>query len=238
MKLSSINNEKVVNWAKLKMKKYRDIEHLFLVEGTHLVEEALNKGIVKEIITLEDRQYDVPTYTVNENIMSRLSDMVSPPNIIAVCNYIIPDDIFGNVLVLDHIQDPGNLGTMIRSAVAFNFNTIIMSKDTVDHYNDKVIRSSEGMIFKVNIIKDDLFSIIELLKKKEYIIAGTDVRMGKNVQYLKGKKCAVLIGNEGAGLSIELKELCDYFVNIKMTPNCESLNASVAASIIMSGIYD
>ena len=184
MKLSSINNEKVVNWAKLKMKKYRDIEHLFLVEGTHLVEEALNKGIVKEIITLEDRQYEVPTYTVNENIMSRLSDMVSPPNIIAVCNYIIPDDITGNVLVLDHIQDPGNLGTMIRSAVAFNFNTIIMSKDTVDHYNDKVIRSSEGMIFKVNIIKDDLFSMIELLKKKEYIIAGTDVRMGKNVQYL------------------------------------------------------
>ena len=238
MKLSSINNEKVVNWAKLKMKKYRDIEHLFLVEGEHLVEEALKKNIIKEIITLEDRQYNVPTYTVTENIMSRLSDMVSPPKIIAVCNYIIPDDITGNVLMLDHIQDPGNLGTMIRSAVAFDFNTIIMSKDTVDHYNDKVIRSSEGMIFKVNIIKDDLFSMIDLLKSKDYIIAGTDVRCGKHVQYLRGKKCAVLIGNEGAGLSIELKELCDYFVNIKMTPNCESLNASVAASIIMSGVYD
>ncbi len=238
MKLSSINNEKVINWAKLKMKKYRDIEHLFLVEGDHLVEEALNKGIVREIITVEDRQYSVPTYTVNENIMSRLSDLTTPPKIIAVCNYIIPDDIKGNVLMLDRIQDPGNLGTMIRSAVAFNFNTIILSKDTVDHYNDKVIRSSEGMIFKVNIIKDDLFSMISLLKKKGYIIAGTDVRRGKNVQYLKGKDCAVLIGNEGAGLSIELKELCDYFVYIKMTEQCESLNAAVAASIIMSGVYD
>ncbi len=238
MKLSSINNEKVVYWAKLKMKKYRDIEHSFLVEGEHLVEEALNKGIVKEIITLEDRQYDVPTYTVNENIMSRVSDLTTPPKVIAVCNYIIPDDISGNVLVLDRIQDPGNLGTMIRSAVAFDFKTIILSKDTVDHYNNKVLRSSEGMIFKVNIIRDDLFSMVSLLKEKGYVIAGTDVQRGKSVQYLRGKKCAVLIGNEGAGLSIELRELCDYFVNIKMSPNCESLNASVAASIIMSGIYD
>ena len=127
MKLSSINNEKVVYWAKLKMKKYRDIEHLFLVEGTHLVEEALNKGIVKEIITLEDRQYNVPTYTVNENIMSRLSDMVTPPNIIAVCNYIIPDDITGNVLILDHIQDPHNLGNIIRTSFCFSIDGIIIS---------------------------------------------------------------------------------------------------------------
>ena len=233
MKLSSINNEKVVYWAKLKMKKYRDIEHSFLVEGEHLVEEALKKNIVKEIITLDDISYDVPTYTVNENIMSRVSDLTTPPRIIAVCNYIIPDDITGNVLILDRIQDPGNLGTMIRSAVAFDFKTIILSKDTVDHYNTKVLRSSEGMIFKINIIRDDLFSMIKLLKEKEYVIAGTDVQRGKSVQYLRGKKCAVLIGNEGAGLSIELRELCDYFVNIKMTPDCESLNASVAAGILI-----
>lgn len=233
MKITSLNNEKVSNWAKLKMKKYRDIEHLFIVESEHLVEEALKKGIVKEIITTEEKSYDVPVYNVTNDIMKRLTSLVTPPKVMAVCSHIMPDDIEGNVLLIDRLQDPGNLGTIIRSAVAFGFNTIIVSNDTVDVYNDKVIRSSEGMIFNINIIKDDLKKMIPLLKEKDYYVIGTDVKRGHNIKEFKNHKCAFVIGNEGSGMNLDIREMCDSFVYIKMSDKCESLNAAVASSIIM-----
>lgn len=238
MKITSIKNPKVIFWAKLKMKKYRDIEHLFIVESEHLVSEALKKGIVKEIITTEDTQYCVPTYNVSIDIMKRISALTTPSKIMAVCEFLMPDDIKGNILILDHIQDPGNLGTIIRSAVAFNFETIIVSEDTVDFYNDKVIRSSEGMIFNINLIKDNLLSIIPMLKEKGYKIYGTDVKNGKNIKEIKNNKCAFIIGSEGKGMSIEVKELCDDFIYINMSKKCESLNAAVASSIIMYEVFN
>lgn len=237
MKITSLNNEKVVAWAKLKMKKYRDIEHSFIVESEHLVEEALKKGIVKEIITTENIDYDVQIYNVTDEIMKRLTSLMTPPKIMAVCSYILPDDIKGRVLVLDRVQDPGNLGTIIRSAVAFNFRTIIISNDTVDVYNDKVIRSSEGMIFNINIIKANLMEIIPTLKERGYILVGTDVKAGKIARNFKDRKCAFVMGNEGAGISVEVKELCDDFVHIPMEKKCESLNVAVASSIMMYEVY-
>ena len=238
MKITSLNNPKVVFWAKLKMKKYRDIEHLFIVESEHLVTEALKKGIVKEIITTEEKEYEVPTYNVSAEIMKRISTLITPSKVMAVCEYLMPDDIKGNILLLDHIQDPGNLGTIIRSAVAFNFSTIIVSEDTVDFYNDKVIRSSEGMIFNINLVKDDLLSIIPVLKEKGYKIYGTDVKKGKNIKTIDNKQCAIIIGSEGKGISIEVKELCDDFIYINMSKTCESLNAAVASSIIMYEVFN
>lgn len=238
MKITSLNNPKVVFWAKLKMKKYRDIEHLFIVESEHLVTEALKKGIVKEIITTEEKEYEVPTYNVSAEIMKRISTLITPSKVMAVCEYLMPDDIKGNILLLDHIQDPGNLGTIIRSAVAFNFSTIIVSEDTVDFYNDKVIRSSEGMIFNINLVKDDLLSIIPVLKEKGYKIYGTDVKKGKNIKTIDNKQCAIIIGSEGKGMSIEVKELCDDFIYINMSKTCESLNAAVASSIIMYEVFN
>ena len=238
MKITSLNNPKVIFWAKLKMKKYRDIEHLFIVESEHLVTEALKKGIVKEIITTEEKEYEVPTYNVSTEIMKRISTLITPSKVMAVCEHLMPDDIKGNILLLDHIQDPGNLGTIIRSAVAFNFSTIIVSEDTVDFYNDKVIRSSEGMIFNINLVKDDLLSIIPVLKEKGYKIYGTDVKKGKNIKTIDNKECAIIIGSEGKGMSIEVKELCDDFIYINMSKTCESLNAAVASSIIMYEVFN
>lgn len=237
MKITSINNPKVAYWAKLKMKKYRDVEHLFIVESENLVNEALKKGIVKEIITTEDKEYKIDTYNVTLEIMAKISSLVTPNKIMAVCNFILPDDIKGNVLILDHIQDPGNLGTIIRSSVAFNFPTIVCSEDTVDAYNDKVIRSSEGMIFNTNIIKDNLISFIPYLKTLGYKVYGTDVINGKNIKSVKEEKVAFVIGSEGKGVSIEVKELCDDFIYINMNEKCESLNAAVASSIIMYDIF-
>ncbi len=238
MKITSLNNEKVVFWAKLKMKKYRDVENLFIVESENLVREALNKGIVTEIITTENFEHkQIPTYNVTPDIMKRISSLVTPSKIMAVCKYIMPNDIEGKVLLIEKIQDPGNLGTIIRSAVAFNFNTIIVSPDTVDYYNDKVVRSSEGMIFNVNIIKSELSDMIVLLKKRDYIIIGTDVDAGEKIRDFKNVKTAFIIGNEGNGISDDIKRLCDYFVKIPMQKKCESLNAAVAASIIMYEVY-
>lgn len=237
MKITSINNPKVTYWTKLKMKKYRDEKHLFIVESENLVNEALKKGIVKEIITTEDKEYSVDTYNVTKEIMAKISSLVTPSKVMAVCNFILSEDIKGNILLLDHLQDPGNLGTIIRSAVAFDFQTIIVSEDTVDVYNDKVIRSSEGMIFSANFLKKNLVTFIPYLKSIGYKIYGTDVIKGKNIKSVNEKKVAFVIGSEGKGVSSEVKGLCDDFIYIDMNKKCESLNAAVASSIIMYDIF-
>ena len=237
MKISSVNNEKVIYWAKLRMKKYRDIEHLFIVESKHLVDEAVKKEIVKEIITTGGYLSSLPTYEVTEEVMKRISSLVSPPSVMAVCEQLKPDDINGNVLLLDRLQDPGNLGTIIRSAVAFGFKTIIASNDTVDFYNDKTIRSSEGMLFNINLIRGNLLDMIELLKEKGYHVIGTDVKDGYDIRKIKKESIALVIGNEGSGMSNETRRHCDGFVKIPMKSNCESLNAAVASSILMYEVY-
>ena len=237
MKITSINNPKVTYWTKLKMKKYRDEKHLFIVESENLVNEALKKGIVNEIITTEDKEYNVDTYNVTKEIMAKISSLVTPSKVMAVCNFILSEDIKGNILLLDHLQDPGNLGTIIRSAVAFDFQTIIVSEDTVDVYNDKVIRSSEGMIFSANFLKKNLVTFIPYLKSIGYKIYGTDVIKGKNIKSVNEKKVAFVIGSEGKGVSSEVKGLCDDFIYIDMNKKCESLNAAVASSIIMYDIF-
>ena len=138
------------------------------------------------------------------------------------------------ILILDNIQDPGNLGTIIRSAVAFNIDTIILSNDTVDLYNPKVVRSSQGMIFHINIIRRNTHKIITELKNEGYKIVGTKVTNGKDVKEASiYSHFALIIGNEGHGISKEIDDLCDEYLYIIMNEKCESLNAGIAASIIM-----
>ena len=132
MKIESLNNDKVKYWSKLYDKKFRDEENKFLVEGDHLIEEALKSGLLIEVITTLDTTYPVDTYIVNENIMSKISNQKSIPRVIGVCKKIDEKPINGKVLVLDQIQDPGNLGTIIRSAIAFSFNNIILTNNCVD----------------------------------------------------------------------------------------------------------
>jgi len=233
MELTSTNNDKVKFWQKLSQKKYRDEEKMFLVEDEHLVNEALKKGIVKEIITLnKNENYNIPTYYVTEKIMNLISSQVTGAKIIAVCNHLETRKVKGNLMVLDKLQDPGNLGTIIRSAVAFNFDTIVLSDDSVDLYNPKVVRASEGMIFHINIIRTNLVEFLNNLPK-EYIKITTDVNGGKNIRNIKFNKCAIVIGNEGSGVSDKVSDMCDEKVYINMNSNCESLNASVTASILM-----
>ena len=236
MLISSIDNQKIKDIKKLETKKIRDLEGLYLVEGEHLVYEAYQNKLLQTLIVKDGYpvKLDVDTIYVTDKVLKYLSSLTTPSPMIGVVKKRDNLKIGHKVLVLDSIQDPGNLGTIIRSAVAFNFDTIILSDDTVDLYNSKVIRATQGMIFKINIIVANLSNILTDLKNNNYSIYGTDVNNGKSVKSIaKIKKFAIIMGNEGQGLSNKTKTLCDDFIYIPVTSNCESLNVAVAASIIM-----
>lgn len=234
MVYTSIDNEKIKNIKKLNKKKYRDQENLFLVEGDHLIIEAYNAGVLKTLIVLDGVDYkNYPnTIVVNEKVMKYISELDTPKKVIAVCEKKNNKKLGNKIIVLDGVQDPGNLGTIIRSSVAFNFDTILISNDTVDPYNSKVIRASQGMNMKTNIIQGNLTEY--LAKLDDYKIYGTSVVNGKNVKEITNKnKLCVVMGNEGKGVSPEVQKLCNDFIYINMNNECESLNVAVAASIIM-----
>lgn len=237
MIITSTNNEHIKELNKLKEKKHRDLTNTFLIEGDHLIKEALKKDIIKELIVLETSDYNlenIKTTYVSKEVMKKLSSMDSYPNVIGVCEKIENNEIGNKVLILEDIQDPGNLGTIIRSAVAFDVDTIILSPKTVDLYNSKVIRSTQGMLFHINIIIKNLEEVILKLKDQKYKIYGTKVDNGKNIKNIsKEEKYALIIGNEGNGISNKISDLCDEFIYIEMNKEVESLNAGVAASILL-----
>jgi len=234
MKIESLQNEKVKKWIKLKEKKYRDKESLFLIEDEHIVSEALKKNKVKELLCLQEITTTIPTFEVTEEIMKKITSQVTIPKIIGVCEKMKPQEIEGTVLFLDGIQDPGNLGTILRSATAFSIPNIVLNEKCVDLYNPKVIRSTEGIFFDLNIAREDTREILKKLKGKGYKIIGTDVSKGKLLEDLEYQENTVfIIGNEGNGMSEEARSFCEELICIPMNEKCESLNASVSASIIM-----
>lgn len=233
--ITSLQNTKVKELNKLKEKKYRDDAKLFLVEGDHLVNEAYKMNQLKEVLCLESFEcdFDVPITYISEEVMKKLTSMKSISNVIGVCKKFISRGYGNRLVLLDGIQDPGNLGTIIRSAASFNFDTVVLGLNTVDLYNDKVIRSTEGMIFHQNVIQEDLSEFVKELKNNNYTIYTTDVNEGKIVSDIDFKqKIAIIIGNEGQGVS-DIKKYADEALYIPMNKKCESLNASVATSIIM-----
>ena len=238
--VTSLDNKRIKNLSKLLIKKYRDEEGKFLVEGEHLVEEAYKAGVLLEVVKCEDYigEYDVPTTLVTYEVIKKLSNTQSPQRIIGVCKKLEEKEIGNKVLVLEDLQDPGNLGTIIRSSVAFNVDTIIVSNNTVDIYNDKVLRSSEGMLFHINIIKRDINNILDELHNSGYTLYGTKVDGGTNIKEIEvSEKFAVIMGNEGAGVSNDTLDKCDKYLYIPMNNNCESLNVGVATSIILYELF-
>ena len=234
MLITSVNNEKIKEIVKLKDKKYRDKMGLFCVEGKDMVDIAYEKGIIDTLLILEgtENNYQIPVTYVSMNVMKKISDMNSVSKYFCVCKKIDKSDIGNRLIILDGIQDPGNLGTIIRSAVAFNIDTVVLSKECVDIYNSKTLRSTKGMIFNKNVIVRDIVPFISSLDG--YMIYGTDVNDGVDVREIDIPKClAIVIGNEGTGISKIVHDMCDKFIYIKMNDKCESLNAGVASSIIM-----
>lgn len=236
---SSINNKKIKNLNHLKQKKYRDKESLFLIEGEHLIQEAYKAGFLVEVLSVDEINLDTKITYITPQVRKYLTSLDNP-SVIGVCKKK-SDTLKGEKIVcLENIQDPGNLGTIIRSCVAFNIDTLILN-NCVDMYNSKVLRATQGLIFHLNIINN---YDINNLKKMGYKIYGTKVTNGKNVKTIaKVSKFVIIMGNEGNGISKEMSDICDEFIYIDMNPKCESLNVGVATSIILyelggnDGIY-
>lgn len=233
--IESVNNERVKYFSKLNDKKYQNLEGKFLVEGEHLVEEAYKGSKLLEVIVLEGNEFDYPCSTlVCENVMKKISTLTNVPKIIGVVEKLDEEEIKGTVLLLDRISDPGNLGTIIRSAVAFNIDTIVLGSGSVSLYNNKVVRATEGLMFHINIIEYSLIDLIPKLKRDGYKVYSTNVLKGKVLGDVKfDAKTAIVMGNEGSGVSSEVNNLCDEYLYIKMNSTCESLNVGVATSIIL-----
>ena len=235
MTITSVNNERIKELVKLKEKKYRDKMGLFFIEGLDIIEEAYKNGLLKELYILDgyDSPYkDIPYTNVSYEVMKKISDMESVSEYYGVCKKIQEKELGKKIIILDGIQDPGNLGTIIRSAVAFNIDTVVLSRECVDLYNSKVLRSTKGMIFNKNVIVRDIVPFIDSLDK--YTIYGTSVTNGEDIKSIElPEYIALVIGNEGKGISQEVYDRCNKFIYIKMNDRCESLNAGVAASIIM-----
>ena len=172
MIITSVNNDKIKDICKLNEKKYRDITNTFLIEGEHLVREAICSNLLKELIVLDgvNISFDGPIIYVNDKVMKKISCMDSYPKVMGICYKKKEEDIGKRVLILEDIQDPGNLGTIIRSSMAFDVDTIILSKKCADLYSSKVIRSTQGMIFHINIITRDIEDTIKYLKDNRVIL--------------------------------------------------------------------
>jgi TrmH family RNA methyltransferase len=239
MLITSLENEKIKNYLKLKEKKYRDSLNKFMVEGEHLVIEAYRSNLLEEILIEQNEvtMLNAPITYVTKEILAKLSNLETPSHIIGICKKKEESNNLGNkLLLLDKVQDPGNLGTIIRSSKAFNIDTVVLGSGCVDLYNDKVIRSTQGIGFSMNIISRNLEELIYELKKEEIPVLGTRVVSGEDIRNLTTKdkeKYALIMGNEGRGVDSKILDLCDKFIYIKMNEDVESLNVAIASSILL-----
>jgi len=235
MKIESLTNTKVKNWVKLHKKKGREEFQKFIVEEEHLIIEALKHNAVDTIVYLDENPFDFDNcIQVNQAVMKKVSTNVSLVRYIAICNIRdLKIDNNNRLLILDDVQDPGNLGTIIRSAKSFGFDGIYISEKCVDVYNDKCIRSSQGAFFDYPIIRCDITNLLDKLKNQDVLIIGTSLQTTIPLTSLESAdKMAFIMGNEGNGVSKEVLSKCDKIVKIEMK-NFESLNVGVATSIIM-----
>lgn len=243
-RIDSEKNERFKNWKKLKDKKYRERFGEILVEGSVVIEEIYREGYVKEILIDEKKLHlsenyqtmDVPVTVLNHALFEELVSTETSQGAIAVCRHFLKDlkdfPTTGKFLYTDGIQDPGNLGGMIRSAEAFYFDGILLGKGTVDPGNDKCVRSSMASAFRVPITKitdDELKKLHEKMPVYALDIRGQTMKSDLTTE----DDLVLMVGNEARGLREETLELVDYKLRIPMKETIDSLNANVATSIAM-----
>ena len=233
--ITSASNNTIKALIKLKQKKYRDETGYYLVEGEHLVEEAMKAKQVECLISTKDITSDLPIIVVSNEVMSKLSFTKSPQSIMAKCKIKKEKKLIDGkrYLILDDLQDPGNIGTLIRTALAFSIDQVILSNNCVDLYNDKLLRSMQGANFHINCIYDDLKTVISTLKKNNVKIIGSALENGQDIKQIKiSEKMAFVVGNEGNGMNKDILQECDYVGYIPIN-TIESLNVAIAGSIMM-----
>ncbi len=252
MLITSKDNDLIKHIRKLKEKKYRDEFGEFVIEGIKMIEEAIKENAkIKYILICDDcktensmtpeQLYDIAKQEciyVTEKILVSITDVVAPQGIMAIVEKPMKsenkiDYRANHFLLLDNIQDPGNMGTILRTADSLNMKQIIVSAGTADCYNSKVVRSTMGAIFRVNVIERDLEKVIKEMEKRGIKIYGTDLKTDKTIYDVDYSKSAVIIGNEANGVSPNVLDLVDERIKIPMSGKTESLNAAVATGIIL-----
>lgn len=236
-KIESTQNKTIKERSKLLLKKERDKSSLFIVEGKHMVEEAYNSGHLKELYLLDesDNFTNLEPYICTQAVLNKLSSQNSDTQMIGVCRKpVIQPSKFDVILLLDSVQDPGNVGTIIRTAYSLGVDYIYLSKDCADVYNSKTIQSSQGAIFNIGTSTVDLIDTIKFLQMEDTTIYATSLHKPyQNLQDIKPKiPYGVILGNEGKGIKDEILELADMSIKIEMD-TFESLNVGIAAGITL-----
>ncbi len=239
--ITSIQNAKVKKWRKLHQRKERMKDRAFLIEGEHLLEEAVSAGAeIREVITAKKKY--LPQFLENVNItevsnevFTHISRTEAPQGIAAVIGMNTGTQVTGaRVLLIDAVQDPGNLGTMIRTADAAGFDAVVLGAGTVDVYNDKVIRATQGSLFHIPVMNADLAKTAAGLKEQGFCIWAAALDQAKVYNQIHvPEKIALIVGNEGAGIRGTMINQADEIVTIPIYGRAESLNVSVAAGILM-----
>ncbi|KSU83707.1 RNA methyltransferase, TrmH family [Fictibacillus enclensis] len=244
-RIESEQNASVKQWKKLYTKKERDKSGQFIIDGPHLIEEALRHHVPIAHLIVEEsyilpKNWDVSAldpWVVPKKIMKMLSDTEHPQGVLAVCRMKEqplkprPD---GKYLLIDGVQDPGNLGTIIRTADAQGIDGVILGEGTVDVYNSKVLRSTQGSLFHVPVVKGSLDEWIADCKTAGVPVFVSALKGAIPIQEVQSSgSFALVVGNEGSGVRLESIEGADELVYIPMFGNAESLNVAVAAGIML-----
>ncbi|WP_246941041.1 TrmH family RNA methyltransferase [Bacillus pinisoli] len=243
-RIESKKNPQVKQWKKLQTKKERDKTDLFIIEGAHLVEEALKyTGIVVELLYAESFQLPyswnldgIDLFLVTDDILHEIGDTETPQGVAAICrkpNVTLDNDL-SSALLIDAVQDPGNLGTLIRTADAAGIDQIIIGDGTVDIFNSKVLRASQGSIFHIPISRGNLSEWIEKLKSSGHAVYGTSLEGAEPYQQVHhAGPFALIVGNEGRGVQKELLSQTTQNLYIPIYGKAESLNVTIAAGILL-----
>lgn len=232
-KITSKENSKVKHAFSLHQNKYRNEFQEFLVEGYKAIELGLEKNLIKEVFTtkeLHDFPNEIPQYLVNKDILNKISNATNPEGIVAIAKMPkIEKKPFKKVVYLDQISDPGNLGTIIRTALAFSYDAVILSKNTVSPFNEKAVAASKGAIFKIPVFFDDLCTFYG---NQQIIVTTLDNDSVPLDSIKKIEKFIIVLGNESNGVSKEIVEKAHIKIKIPMS-NIDSLNVAVAGGILM-----
>ena len=237
LEILSKNNQKIKDACALKMKKVRLEKGLFLMEGIKNLDLALTYGNVKTIFTsigLPKLGKDIETYKVNDEVLRKLAVSENPEGIVFVCECPKPKkemSQYHKIVYLDQINDPGNLGTILRTAVAFDYDAVVLSKGSVDLYNEKVIAASKGAIF----LMDAFVAELDDIKGDRKVIVSTlDEESIPLNECKKPEDFILVLGNESHGVSPEIIKKADQLVKIEMDDVIDSLNVAIAGAILMN----
>ena len=253
--ITSKDNEFIKHIKKLKDKKYRDISKEFIIEGIKLIKEAIEeKAKIKQIVICDNCQnadiipkelmYEIAKYEcvyVSDKIFKSITEVNTPQGILAIIERNNSNeqeaeiDYTQDIIVaLDDIQDPGNLGTILRTVDSVGLNQILVSKGTADCYNPKVVRSTMGAIFRVKIIEcENLEKTLKKVRKHKFKLVVTSLQTEKSLYDVKFDKKVIVIGNEANGVEPNIQDMADEKIKIPMLGKTESLNASVATGIVL-----